>query len=149
MKPKKMAIIVIIILCSVWAVVAFLQRPISVTKEVAATVYTNGVAVSKTTIFIDGMVSEKLFSEEATYIGLFQIAWYERSSREGTEAKVKWLDSENQYITFFQAGNSSTLEIEEFAINNQMEEIAIAFKDGTIIATSENIYLKYSKSLSD
>lgn len=150
MKTKNLVIIAIIILCSIClAIVVFLQRPISITKEVTAKIYTNGVAASETTIFIDGTVREKLCSEEANYVGLFQIASYERSCRKGTEAEVKWLDSELQLLRFFQGGSSTFLDIKKIVIDKQMEEIAVAFSDGTIIATSENSYLKCSKSLSD
>lgn len=127
----------------------FLQQQIIVVKEVAAKVYTNGMEAGETTISIDGKMRSKLFSEEAIYTGLFQIAWYEPSCREGTEAKVKWVDGENQYINFFQAGNISFLAVEKIIIDKQMEEIAVGFSDGTIIATSEYNYIKCRNSLSD
>lgn len=151
MKTKKQVIISIIILSVVClATVIFLHRPTSVVKEVVAMVYTNnGVEASETTISINGKMRSNPFSEEAIYTGLFQIAWYEPSCREGTEAKVKWIDSKNQYINFFQAGNISFLTVEKIIIDKHMEEIAVGFSDGTIITTSEYNYIKYKNSLSN
>lgn len=123
--------------------------PKKIDKTLAANVYDGTKVVQKTTIKLSGEQTKRLISSELVYIGSFEIEYYERSCRPGTEAKIKWLDEENQYITFFQNGNSSFLDIKKIIINEKMTEIAVVFSDGTVVATSENILAKIKNGLTD
>lgn len=138
-----------LILCIIMILFICFSNHKKIDQTVPATVFVNDTAVSETVIEINGDQRLHLQSSELTltYVGSFEIEYYERSCRPGTKAKIKWLDDEVQYITFFQGGNSSFLDIEKIIIDEQMSEIAVALSDGTIIATSEHALQKCRQSL--
>ena len=75
MKKRKGTMIVGI--CIILAIIYMLQRPIPITKELKAVVYTVNDGIHETSISIDGSIKNKLFTEEATYVGDFKIEWYQ------------------------------------------------------------------------
>lgn len=78
-----------------------------------------------------------------TYIGVLGVELYEETCREGVEAKIEWKDGETfQSILFFNHSNLTTLGTKKLIISSEMDEFALAFEDGTILATSEEMYKK-------
>lgn len=148
MRKKRGLLIIIISVCVVIiAAAAIYTHPVSIEKRVNATVYVDGSAESQTEIYIKGQIANEIRTKETSYVGLFQIASYERSCREGTKARIVWVDGELQYITFSQGASSSFLDVKKIMLDKQMNEIAVAFSDGTIVATSKNIYLECKNGL--
>lgn len=148
MRKKRGLLIAMISVCVVTiAATAIYTHPVNIEKRVNATVYVDGSAESQTEIYIKGQIANEIRIKEASYIGLFQIASYEPSCREGTEARIVWVDSGCQYMMYHLGANSSFLDVKKIMIDKQMNEIAVAFSDGTIVATSKNIYLECKNDL--
>ncbi len=135
MKKRKGAMIFSI--CIILGIIYMLQRPIPITKELEAVVYTVNDEVYETSISIDGSIKNKLFTEEATYVGDFKIEWYPRSYYDKTNAMIGWLSDDAQFIRFKYAGSSSSLDIKDIVIDRTMDNVEIIFEDGTIISTQK------------
>lgn len=135
MKKTKGALIVGI--CIILAIIYILQRPIPINKELEAVVYTVNDGIHDTSISIDGSIKNKLFTEEATYVGDFKIKWYPRSYYDETNAMIGWLSDDAQFIRFKYAGTSSSLDIKDIAIDRTMDNVEILFEDGTVISTQK------------
>ena len=131
---KKRIGLIIAGICIIFVIIYVLQCPRDIKKEVVVNVYTASGGEQETTVLIDGKIKNNLFSEEAEYIGDFQIEHYEPSCREGTKVRIVWYDNQSQSIRFMQNGNSSTLDIKSISIDKTMEDIEIVFLDGTIIS---------------
>lgn len=134
---KKIKGAIIVGICIILATIYMLQRPIPITKELEAVVYTVNDEVHETSISIDGSIKNKLFTEEATYVGDFKIEWYPRSYYDETTAMIGWLSDDAQFIRFKYAGTSSSLDIKDIAIDKTMDNVEILFEDGTIISTQK------------
>jgi len=95
----------------------------------------------RSSVTIQGKVKRTLFPSARSFVGTFAVEAYERSCREGTEAKIEWLDgkweSGSQNITFYQAGNFSQLEVQMIEIDEEMEHLMLLFQDGTVITTPD------------
>lgn len=124
-------------ICIILGIIYMLQRPIPITKELEAVVYTVNDEVYETSISIDGSIKNKLFTEEATYVGDFKIEWYPRSYYDKTNAMIGWLSDDAQFIRFKYAGSSSSLDIKDIVIDRTMDNVEIIFEDGTIISTQK------------
>jgi len=92
-------------------------------------------------VTIQGRVKRTLFPSARSFVGTFAVEAYERSCREGTEAKIEWFDGkwepDSQNITFYQAGNFSQLEVQMIEIDEEMEHLMLLFQDGTVITTPD------------
>lgn len=118
-------------------------------QEISANVYVNGDVTEQTTIKIDGERVYSFISEYRTellnFYGTFGIECYERTYRDGAEAHIygeRYVDT--QTIMYYQAATPSTFELNSrLLINRDMNEIAIGFEDGTVIATSDELYQAY------
>lgn len=115
----------------------------TVEKTVEAGIYIDGKLDGETSIKIIGKRKNKLGSVESQYVGTFAIGCYEKSCRDGVEAKIKWVDDETQHISFYDGGSISFLDIKDIEIDKQMDEIVIAFEDGSIVATSDAKFSEY------
>ena len=100
-------------------------------------------------ISIDGKRSNYLFSAKQNYIGKIYIECYERTCREDMQAKVRWQKgSDTQTIVYFQNGSFPSLQLDSrILINDMMTKFAFGFKDGTVIATSDEMYKSYIVAL--
>ncbi len=134
---KKIKGIMIASVCIILAMIYILQRPIPITKELDAMVYTINDEVYETSISIDGSIKKELFTEEATYVGDFKIKSYPKSYYGETNVMIGWLSDDAQFIRFKHAGASSSLDIENIAIDRTMDNVKILFHDGTIVSTQK------------
>lgn len=121
----------------------------SIKQEITADIYENGVVNGETIVFMEGEKSNYLFSKEQNYWGRFYIDCFERTGRDGMKAGIWWnfggRPDTTQKITYSQ--NASFPLINEIApfmfINEEMNQFAVEFADGRIIASSEEMYQKY------
>lgn len=116
----------------------------TVEKTVEANIYIDGKLDGKTSIKISGSQKDEFGSSESKYVGTFAIGYYEKSCREGVEAKITWIDEEMQQISFYDGGRISFFDIKDIVIDKQMNKILIVFEDGSIVATSEASFSEYS-----
>lgn len=141
-KPVIIVGIALVFLGVIFGYANSLQKPVE--KIVEASIYIDGKSEGKTSIEMSGTQKDKFSSSESEYIGTFAIGCYEKSCRDGVEAKIKWIDDKTQYISFYDGGNMSAFDVEDIVINKKMDEIVIAFEDGTVVATSEASFSEYS-----
>ena len=118
-------------------------------QTIMAEIFIDGAAVEETSVYINGARSNYLFAGEQYYEGLFIFEYYEGTGREGMKANIKWnKEFEEQRILYYQYATFPSLEINhELLINKEMDEFAVGFEDGTIIATSEEIYQYFMKNI--
>jgi hypothetical protein len=121
----------------------------NINQEITANIYEDGVVTGETTVFIEGERSNYLFSKEQNYWGRFYIDCFERTGRDGMNAGIRWnfggTHDTIQKITYSQnATFPLTNEIAPFIlINEEMNQFAVEFADGRIIAVSDEMYQKY------
>lgn len=143
---KTIIVILAITLIGVWIV---LKIPFAtdINQTIIAKKYVNGSAVQETAVNMDGARSNYLFANEQNFIGQFYIEYYERTGREDMHASITWRkNQEAQYILYYQNATFPSLEINHYImINEEMNEFALGFADGTIIATSDEMYQNYIK----
>lgn len=132
----------LILIGTILGYVRFSQKVVE--KTVEAGIYIDGKLVGETSIKIIGKRKNKLGSVESQYVGTFAIGSYEKSCRDGVEAKIKWVDDETQHISFYDGRSISFFDIKDIKIDKQMDEIMITFEDGSIVATSEARFFEYS-----
>ena len=122
----------------------------SISYEMPAYIYQNGIMIGETSIIIDGERSNYLFTDDERFSGKFYILSYEKSGRENMSASIKWNNDDNiQRIIYFQNGTHPSMDIvNTLIINHKMSKFALMFTDGTVIATSDEIYQLYTKHIS-
>jgi len=96
---------------------------------------------------MNGSRSNYLFKNEQNFIGSFYIKYYERTWREDMHALIIWNKySDSQIIMYSQNATFPSLELlGKLYINETMDEFALGFKDGTVVATSDEMYQRYIK----
>lgn len=149
---KKKWLVSFLIFMAVVLLVIEYSFHIDINKEVMAYIYVDGMVVGETTLKMNGNIKKSLFSNEQTYVGTFQIQYYERTIREDMQAKIKWYNTpiEEQTIHYNQNASFPLLELKsDLLIDYQMDEIALGFVDGTVIATSKEMYITYRECLLD
>ena len=134
--------IALVLLGTIFGYAKSLQK--TVEKTVEANIYIDGKLDGKTSIKISGSQKDAFGSSESKYVGTFAIGCYEKSCREGVEAKITWIDEEMQQISFYDGGRISFFGIKDIVIDKQMNEILIVFEDGSVVATSEASFSEYS-----
>lgn len=120
-----------------------------INQTITAKIYKDGVIVQDTTVIINGARSNYIFADEQYYEGQFIVEYYERTSREGMKANIKWNEEfEEARILYHQNATFPSLEINhELLINKEMKDFALGLQDGTIIATSDEMYQNYLESI--
>ena len=113
----------------------------TIDKTVNVRVYENNDGSYKnSSVTLLGNLKKTFIPSRCSFVGTFAIECYERSCRDGVEAKIDWIDEDLQRITFFYAGDFSHFDVELIEIDEQMSDMMIVLNDGTIIAT-ENHYI--------
>ncbi len=139
----------IVLILGVWILskIPFSQ---DINREISAHIYENGVIAGETTVIIDGEKSNYLFTKEENYFGKFHILSYEKTGRENMKAKIKWVDEPNtQRLFYFQNATFPDMDILwTILINEEMTQFALMLKDGTVIATSDELFKLYTKYIS-
>ena len=143
---KTVIAILILLLIGGWIVLKF---PFStdIDHTIKAKVYIEGSTIEETAVHINGARSNYLFADEQSFDGRFYIEYYERTGRDGMKAGITWLKHwESQIIVYYQNATYPALEIDsKIIINEAMDEFAARLADGTIIATSDEMYRSYIK----
>ena len=103
-----------------------------VEKNAEVNIYQGEIFLQRANVFISGHIKKHILSKEQEFVGVFSIDGYERTHRAGTEARIKWINEDEQYITFYNGANSSFMGIESIKIDKKMQNITIVFKDETI-----------------
>ena len=104
----------------------------------------------ETIVFMKGERSNYIFSKEQNYWGKFYIDCVERTDREGMNAGIWWHSGGHdttQKIAYSQnATFPLTHEIAPYLlINKEMDQFAVEFSDGRIIAISDEMYRRYKE----
>lgn len=143
---KTIIIILAITLIGVWIILK-IPYTTDINQTITAKKYVNGSAIQETAVNMNGTRSNYLFADEQNFIGQFYIEYYERTGREDMHASITWRkNQESQHILYFQNATFPPLEINNsLIINEEMNEFALGFVDGTIIATSDEMYQNYIK----
>ncbi len=140
-KLKMLLKAVVVLIMVVWI---FSKIPFSKTinQEISARIYENGRITGETKVIIDGARSHYLFTENEWFHGKFYITAYEKSGRQDMTASIRWKNEDTiQHLTYFQnAGFPSMDIINTLIMNDTMTQFALMFTDGTVIATSDEIY---------
>jgi hypothetical protein len=148
---KNLKVIILILTMSIIGVWVLSKMPFEsdINQTITAKVYRDGVIVQDTKVIINGARSNYLFADEQYYEGQFIVEYYERTGREGMKAYIEWnKEFEKQRILYHQNATFPSLEANrELLINKEMKEFALGLQDGTIIATSDEIYQNYLESI--
>lgn len=145
-KKLKIAFISFAVLVSAIWVISKMTFAESITQAVEAVIYIDGKPAGTTMVSADGTINNYLFEDEQYFIGSFFIEYYERTCREDMQAVITWREhADQQTIEYSQNATYPDLELKlDLYINREMNEFALGFNDGTIIATSDEMYQKYA-----
>ncbi|WP_304509108.1 hypothetical protein [Anaerotignum sp.] len=145
-EKKTMLNAVILIMIGFWILskIPFNQN---INQEISANIYKNGMQSGETTVVIDGEKSNYLFHNDERFHGKFQILSYEKTDRKDMYSNIKWNSDDNvQKVLYFQNGTFPSMDIiSTLFINEEMTEFSLMFTDGTVIATSDEVYQLYTK----
>lgn len=148
-KYKTIVKVVVILVVGFWvlSIIPFNQN---IKQEISANIYENEVMIGETTVFIDGEKSNYLFRHDDSFDGKFYIQSYEKTGRDGMSASIRWGDENNiQRLVYFQNGTFPSMDvISTMIISEKMTHFALMFTDGTVIATSDEIYKLYIQHIS-
>jgi len=142
-KYKAMAVIIVILALGIWMYKSpFYEKHDS---KISANVYKDGIMISDTTVAIYGQKSNYLFHDDNKFEGKFIIPSYE-ITYEGT-AFIHRMDDTNIHSLFYaQVEPFASQEIHApLLIDEYMSEFALMTIDGTVIATSDELYALFIK----
>lgn len=144
-KLRTVLVLVIVLAAAIW-VISKISFAESITQEVEAVIYIDGKPAGTTMVSADGTISNYLFADEQYFIGSFFIEYYEITCREDMQAVIGWREhADQQTIEYSQNATYPNLELKlGLYINKDMNEFSLGFKDGTVIATSYEMYQKYN-----
>ena len=138
-KKRKTALILLVAVLCVIVLLGIRGTRKTIDKTVPARVYEdNGTTFAPSSITISGTLKKTWSS--TSFLGIFAMESYEPSCKDGTEAKLNWVDNEYPILTFFYAGDFSPLDVESIDIDKGMDRMMVTLNDGTIIA-SENYFV--------
>ena len=122
----------------------------NINLEISAHIYESGVVTGETKVVIDGERSNYLFTDDERFYGKFNILSYEKTGREDMFASIQWNNDDNiQQLTYFQNATFPSMEIiSTLIVNEKMTQFALMFRDGTVIATSDEVYKLYTAHIS-
>jgi hypothetical protein len=148
-KYKRIGKVVVALVIGFW-LLSLIPFNKNIKQEVSANIYENGVVADKTIIFIEGEKSNYLFRNDNSFSGKFHILSYEKTGREDMQAGIKWGYEQNiQRLLYYQNASFPDMDvIGTILINDEMTQLALTLKDGTVIATSDEIYTLYTNHVS-
>ena len=116
-----------------------------VDKKIEAEVFMDGIFERTTEVVIKGERSRYLFSERQFFFGSFQLEEYPRTQREDMTVEVSWHETfDTERILYSQNATFPELDMErDLIIDENMEHFALGFKDGRIVATSDELMEMY------
>lgn len=124
------SVVGIFLLAGLWMSTYGINKTIDKTISVDVHENAGGSGISSS-VKILGNLRKTLSS--ASFVGTFAIDYYEPSCRDGVEAKIDWQGNDYQNILFYYAGDFSRLDVEKIEIDEDMNNMMILLKDGTII----------------
>ena len=118
--------------------------------QIAASLYENGTITGQTTVVMKGEKSRYLFRRSEQFWGKFQILSCEKTTRENMSAGISWNgDDPMQTILYTSSGVFPDMDIMYYLlINEEMTKFALMLGDGTVLATSDELYQLYIKHFS-
>ncbi len=140
---------VLMILSVLW-ILSLLPFNQEISREVPAKIYESGIAAEDTTVYIEGTKINPLFGKPDSFSGKFHILSDEKTAGEDMNANIKWYRNTNfQKFYYIDSGRSPETEIMNLMlISEDMTKFALMFNDGTIVATSEELYEIYARHFS-
>ncbi len=143
------ASLVLMILSLLW-ILSLLPFNQEISREVPVKIYESGIAAEDTTVYIEGTKSNPLFGKPDSFSGKFHILSDEKTAGEDMNANIKWYRNTNfQKFYYIDSGRSPETEIMNLMlISEDMTKFALMFNDGTIVATSEELYEIYARHFS-
>jgi len=143
-KLKFILKILLIIVLVVW-VLSRMSFGTDINQTIKAHVYKDGKQTEATAVEINGSRSNYLFKDTQSFTGSFRIQYYERTCRKDMHALIEWNKYWDKQIIFYsQNATFPSLELlGKLFINEAMDEFALGFKDGTVVATSGKMYQRY------
>ncbi|TCK93370.1 hypothetical protein EDC19_1563 [Natranaerovirga hydrolytica] len=151
MKQKYKAIIkvVVVLVIGFW-VLSIIPFNRKIKQEISANIYINGVVSDETSVFIDGEKSNYLFHDNESFYGNFHVLSYKKTGRDGMSAQIAWKNDEHiQRLRYYYKGTFPSMDIiSTLIINEKMTQFALMFTDGTVIATSDELYKIYTQHIS-
>lgn len=139
----------LLVLVAVWVIdkMPFNKK---IDQQIAASLYENNTITGQTTVVMKGEKSRYLFRKREQYWGKFQIMSYEKTTREKMGASISWKDDDPmQTLLYTSSGVFPDMDIMYYLlINEEMTKFALMFGDGTVLATSDELYRLYTKHFS-
>lgn len=145
-KILKAAAISIVLL---W-ILSIIPFSVKIEQEIPAAIYKNGVISEQTAVSISGKRTNYLFRDNS-FEGTFFIHALEKTGRQDVRAFIKWDDNTQnlQWIYYYSPGlNLSDIVDSITIINPEMTRFAVTLKDGSVLATSDEIYGIYAGHIS-
>lgn len=149
--PLRVLLVVATFVIALWYVMTQYNFTKTTNRTIVANLYSDGVVTGKTQIVVDGEIKYGLISDEQTYKGFFGVECCDYTCREDMVAHIGWYSSDTgrtlQTIYYEQYASFPNTEIvNELLIDKDMYEVAIGLVDGTVIATSEQMYSRFCLS---
>ncbi len=141
-------ILILLIIIGLTVLIAYkMSFSNTIGQTIKANVYVNGDSTEETAVEMNGSRSNYLFKKEQTFTGSFCIQYYEKTCRKDMRPLISWLgNSDNQIVIYSQNATAPSLELlSNLIINKTMDEFALGFKDGTVVATSDEMHAAYVK----
>lgn len=140
---KVTAIVVILILGTWWLYKAPFNEKLD--SKISANVYKDGILTSDTTVAIYGEKSNYLFHDDNRFEGKFIIPSYE-ITYSATAIIYRMFDTNMHNLWYAQVAPFALQEIQApILINEHMNKFALMTIDGTVIATSDEMYELFIK----
>lgn len=139
----------LLIIVAVW-VIDKIPFNKNIDQQITASIYEDGAIIGQTAVVMDGEKSRYLFRKSEQYWGKFQIMSYEKTGIDDINAGINWNSDDNiQSIRYMIPGTFPDMDIMYYMlINEEMTKFALMFSDGTILATSDELYQLYIKHFS-
>lgn len=131
-------------------ILSMLPFSVKIEQEIPAAIYKNGTVAETTAVSISGKRTNYLFRDDS-FEGTFFIHAIEKTGSQEMRAVIEWDDDplNTQWIYF----NSHVLNHNDIVdsiiiINPEMTQFAVSLKDGSVLATSDEIYGIYAEHFS-
>ncbi len=136
---KVIAIVIVILIIGTWWLY---KAPFNekIDSNILANVYKDGILTSDTTVAIYGEKSNYLFHDDNRFEGKFIVPSYE-ITYSATAIIYRMFDTNMHNLWYAQVAPFALQEIQApILINDNMNKFALMTIDGTVIATSDEMY---------
>lgn len=137
--------IVILLILVVWVLysIPFSQK---IQQKVAVKLYQNGTEAGNAIVSVDGERTNYLFHDDH-YFGAFVISTVAKT--EGLNAEIELGGKSNVQRLYYTASGTifDDLVCSEMIVNDDLTQFALTLKDGTTLATSDEVYRIYTEHI--